>query len=189
MVLRFDDVSLNSDLHNLHGITDIFRSKFPNAEILYAVSPLVHDCGSEPERHSQRIYPRKFNAMSDWKQFLRPDFVGIPAFRKDITSASHGLIHCDHRLLSRDQQEMSILISCSLVKSNIFVPPYNKWNKITEEVCKENRIDLIKFEDGWLSMEHNKFAPDHKLWYLHDREFTKENFIKYIENDTISAPM
>ena len=71
---------------------------------------------------------------------------------------------------------MSILISASLVKSKIFIPPFNKWNKDTDEICKEHGIELIKFEDGWLSMEHNKFNESHDKWYLHAREFTFDNF-------------
>lgn len=182
MILRFDDVSINSDLHNLYGITDVFRGKYPEAQILYAISPLVHDCASETGKHCQRVYPRLFNAFSDWKRFLRPDFVGVPILRKDVTNASHGLIHCDHRLLNRDQQEISILISCSLVRSNIFIPPYNKWNQVTEDICKANNIILIKFEDGWLSMEHNEFDENHSKWYLHDREFSVKSFSDYLND-------
>jgi hypothetical protein len=80
-------------------------------------------------------------------------------------------VHVDHRLLHKCAQELSILVSCSLAKSSIFIPPFNKWNKDTEEVCKENHIELIKFEDGWLSMEHNEYKEDQQLWYLHARDF------------------
>ena len=95
--------------------------------------------------------------------------------------ASHGLVHVDHRLLDKSSQEMSILISSSLVNANIFIPPFNKWNKLTEEVCIENGIELIKFEDGWLCMEYNSYDDSHDKWYLHAREFTFDNFKKWFD--------
>jgi hypothetical protein len=67
------------------------------------------------------------------------------------------------------------------VKSKIFIPPFNKWNKDTDDICKEHGIELIKFEDGWLSMEHNKFNDIHNKWYLHAREFTFDNFKKWFD--------
>ena len=82
----------------------------------------------------------------------------------------------------KEVQEISILISASLVKSKIFIPPFNKWNEDTEDVCYEHGIELIKFEDGWLSMEHNKFFDSHNKWYLHAREFDIENFKKWFDN-------
>ena len=91
------------------------------------------------------------------------------------------MIHVDHRLLSRDAQEMSILISSSLVKSKIFIPPFNKWNKDTESICEENGIELVKFEDGWLCMEYNEYVEEQDKWYLHAREFMFENFKKWFK--------
>ena len=75
---------------------------------------------------------------------------------------------------------MSIFVSCSLSQSMIFVPPFNKWNQDTEDICKEQGITLIKFEDGWLCMEYNDFDPNHDLWYVHSREFKLEEFEKWI---------
>ena len=97
-----------------------------------------------------------------------------------MTRVSHGLIHVDHRLLSREAQEMSILTSCSLAKSKVFVPPFNKWNKDSEDICREHNIQLVKFEDGWLCMEYNDFNPDQELWYIHSREFTLDSFREWL---------
>jgi len=91
-------------------------------------------------------------------------------------------VHVDHRLLKKEAQELSILVSCSLSKSKIFVPPFNKWNKDTDEICEEHGIELVKFEDGWLCMEYNNFDVNHDLWYVHSREFTVESFKKWIIN-------
>ena len=77
---------------------------------------------------------------------------------------------------------MSILVSCALSKSKIFVPPFNKWDKNTESICQEHGIDLIKFEDGWLCAEYNKFDPSHDLWYIHNRAFKPGEFKKWLTN-------
>ena len=95
--------------------------------------------------------------------------------------ASHGLIHVDHRLMTKEAQELSILTSASLVKANVFIPPFNKWNKDTESICDEHGIELIKFEDGWLCMEYNSYDDNHDKWYLHAREFSIEKFKKYFD--------
>ena len=83
--------------------------------------------------------------------------------------------------LTKEQQEMSILISCSLVKAKVFIPPFNKWNIFTENICKEHDIDLVKFEDGWKCMEYNKYNGEQKLWYLHHREFTLNTFKEWFK--------
>ena len=68
-----------------------------------------------------------------------------------------------------------------LAKAKMFIPPFNKWNQHTKEICSEAEIELIKFEDGWLCMEYNNFNPEHDLWYVHSREFTLEEFKQWIE--------
>ena len=157
--------------------------KFPDCVVLYGVSPLVHDMSYEKnDVEKQRIFPRILNALSDYKNFYKVDMAGLPEFHPKATLAAHGLIHVDHRLLPKSVQEISILISASLVKSKIFIPPFNKWNKDTEEICDEHGIELVKFEDGWLSMEHNNFSDIHNKWYLHAREFEYDDFVKWFGN-------
>jgi hypothetical protein len=119
--------------------------------------------------------------MSDHRQFYKADIAAIPEIPDYVEKASHGLIHVDHRLLKKSAQEMSILVSCSLSKSNIFVPPFNKWNKNTEKICRSNNIELVKFEDGWKCMEYNKFDSSVSKWYLHHREFTVDTFKRWFE--------
>ena len=168
MTFRFDDISSNSSQDEIAEITSYLLETFPDCDILYAISPIVH--GSESG--SQRIFPKKYSAMSDHRIFYNADKASMAFLTwlpqgKMITTASHGLLHIDHRLLSYEAQEMSILTSCSLTYSKIFVPPFNKWNQDTEAICCEHEIELIKFEDGWRSMEHEPFDPDHDYWYLH----------------------
>lgn len=174
---RFDDVCINADMDLIHNMTNFLFEMFPDCQVVWGVSPLVHDMSKEnSEKTKQRIFPKIMNAYSDYRQFYNVDKAGIPDIFTKATLASHGLIHVDHRLLSKEAQEMSILISSSLVKSKIFIPPFNKWNAHTDLICKEHGIELIKFEDGWLCMEYNKYNEEQDKWYLHAREFDFETF-------------
>jgi hypothetical protein len=176
-IFRFDDVCINADMVLINDMTNFLFDRFPTCVVLWGVSPLVHDMSEEKnEITRQRIFPKILNAHSDYRKYYDVDLAGVPNLNTKATLAAHGLVHVDHRLLPKPAQEMSILISASLVKSKIFIPPFNKWNKDTDEICKEHGIELIKFEDGWLSMEHNKFNESHDKWYLHAREFTFDNF-------------
>lgn len=179
-IFRFDDVCINADMNLINDMTNFLFDRFPTCVVLWGVSPLVHDMSEEKnEVTRQRIFPKILNAHSDYRKYYDVDLAGVPDLNTRATLAAHGLVHVDHRLLPKPAQEMSILISASLVKSKIFIPPFNKWNKDTDEICKEHGIELIKFEDGWLSMEHNKFNESHDRWYLHAREFTLDNFKKW----------
>lgn len=179
-IFRFDDVCVNADMKLINNMTDFLFERFPDCKILWGISPLVNDMSEELNDISkQRIFPKIYNAFSDHRKFYNVDIAGLPKLHDRAIMASHGLVHVDHRLLDKSAQEMSILISSSLVNANVFIPPFNKWNKLTEEVCNENGIELIKFEDGWLCMEYNSYDDSHNKWYLHAREFTLENFKKW----------
>lgn len=176
MTFRFDDVCINADMVHINHIVELISEKFPDSEIIFAISPLVHDTGD------QRVFDKVMNALSDYRKFYLVDKCGIPVINTpDIKKATHGLIHVDHRLLSYETQEMSILISASLTGAKVFVPPFNKWNKYTESICKEHNIELIKFEDGWKCMEYEKFDKNHKLWYVHAREMTIEQVKNWLK--------
>lgn len=179
MTFRFDDVCMWSDMQTHNQMADYLRKEFPECKIIWAYSPLVHSS----QHRTGRVYPKRWNALSDYREFYKLDLSGFNILvRKDIELASHGLVHCDHRLLSRGAQEMSILVSNSLiVYSKKFVPPFNKWNKDTEDICNENGIELIKFEDGWKSMEYNTWDAECNLWYLHAREWTMETFKSWFD--------
>jgi len=180
-IFRFDDICCNADIDLANSIVDEIIERIPDSKILYAVSPLVHNMREEEGKSKQRVYPKILNAYSDPKVFYNVDKCEIPSnMHPKAILASHGMIHVDHRLLDKSAQEMSILVSCSLVKSEIFIPPFNKWNSDTEKICNDNNIDLIKFEDGWKCVEYNKFSEDISLWYLHHREFTLDTFKSWI---------
>jgi len=180
MKIRFDDICVNSNMRLAVEMAEHIKDVMPEAEIIFSISPLVHNMSGQGIIDSQRVYPKIFNAKSDHTIFYKPEKLGIPEIPSWIIRASHGLIHVDHRLLSKEVQELSILSSCSLVDTKIFVPPFNKWNKDTEDICKDAEINLIKFEDGWLCAEYNDFNPTHDLWYVHSRELELNKFKEWM---------
>lgn len=183
MTFRFDDVCVNVPMQLHNRMVAYLLKKFDNPKIIFGVSPVVFDMGYGFGKNNQRVFPSEIKALSDYTEFYKGSIAGVPKWENEmyITPASHGLCHVDHRLLSYGAQEMSILISCALTKSKIFVPPFNKWNTDTELVCIRHRIELVKFEDGWKSMEYNKYDKEHELYYLHAREWTMDNFKKWFE--------
>lgn len=181
-IFRFDDVCINADMKLINDMTDYLFDKFIGCQVIWGVSPLVNDMSNEKSDISkQRIFPKINNAHSDYRIFYKVDIAGIPKLHYRATMASHGLVHVDHRLLSKEAQELSILTSASLVSAKIFIPPFNKWNKDTVDICNENDIELIKFEDGWLCMEYNEYNDTQDKWYLHAREFTIDKFKNWFE--------
>lgn len=169
---RFDDVCINSDLEHIYKITDLILEKYPDSRIIYAVS-LITDSNV-----GQRVFDKIKNAHSDHSIYYMANQIGFPKLNiSNITIASHGLFHVDHRLISFDAQEMSILGSCTLLGADTFVPPFNKWNSDTEKVCNKHNINLVKFEEGWKCMEYQNYNGYSHLWYLHAHEMT----IKQVE--------
>ena len=178
MTFRFDDVCINSDMKLHNQMTDYLFEKFSGCKIIWAISPLVRS----NQKEEQRVFPCLWNACSDKQVHYHLDSFGIPEIPISVYPATHGLVHIDHRLLGYEAQQLSIILSASLIKNVLFfVPPFNKWNSDTEKICEENKIELIKFEDGWLSMEHNKFDDHSGKWYLHARQWTMETLKNWFE--------
>jgi len=179
---RIDDVSLNTDMDHLRQmILEIEKVvDHHRLNLLLGITPAVFDMSGKEGLTAQRAFPRILNAYSDHRLFYQINKVGVPeglgAFGADL--AGHGLIHVDHRLLTREAQEMSILTSCSLVESTIFIPPFNKWNAVTKEICKEHNITLVKFEDGWRHLAYEAFNPNHPLYYFHTHDMTVDQLRK-----------
>lgn len=182
LTFRFDDVCINADMGLINSMTDFLFEKFPGCGVIYGVSPLVFDMDVyDDDIEHQRVFPRTLNPLSDHTSLYHVQKAGIPEMDKRVKLAGHGIVHVDHRLLHFEAQELSIVTSCSLLGAKMFIPPFNKWDADTETACKKHGIELVKFESGWLSVEHNKYNPDHRLWYLHAREFTLDEFKNWFE--------
>lgn len=172
LTIRFDDISINADVTAARSMADQAMSQ--GARVLWCISPLVHDIPEGEDQ--QRVFPQILKAYSDPSVFFHADRCGIPSTPAGAVLASHGLVHVDHRLLDAQAQWLSIITSCSLVGARVFVPPFNKWDTDTETICKRYNIELVKFEDGWKSMDHHSYDPEHKLWYCHSRRWTVDSF-------------
>lgn len=188
LIIRFDDVCERTYEPNLMELMDEVSGY---GEIWLSVNLF------SSESESQSVYPDVpfkdkpnsyfFNVNEMYRYLPTTQLQGI-RLCPDYKVVSHGLLHADHSRLSKDAQEMSIVSSCRLLNTDIFVPPFNRWDSTTEEVCGENGISLIKITDGWKSMEHNQFDRNHKLWYLHPWKWnSRYELRKYLNGSQVSA--
>lgn len=172
-ILRVDDVGSNTDMKELSEMLRAYRLRVPNGKIWLAVSMLskANTIGSvypdPPFKHKEKEYFYNVNSM-------------IRDFDLDGEIVSHGLVHADHSKLQYDAQEMSIVTSCNFLGTKIFVPPFNRYNEATEGVCRINKIDLVKVQDGWKSLDYNEFNMNHKKWYFHPWKYAASTFKKVI---------
>ncbi len=189
-MLRIDDISINLELGRLTNFLELVRSKYPKVSILLAISPMVFNMDKwEPNKEStkERVFPSILNAMSDHRVYFNVEKIGIPVWLNDVaekfecTLATHGLIHVDHRLLSRDLQELSVISSASLIGTKIFVPPFNKYNEDTVEVCRNNKIKLVRWEDGWTHLGYYPFVDNGKKYYVHLHDYPGDNLFALIK--------
>jgi hypothetical protein len=172
MIFRFDDICANTNMNNANEIATYLRGRGHQA--LYAISPLCQ------RTENEFVFDPIFKAYSDHRNFFNVSQLSIPPVPDFVEIVSHGIVHIDHRLLSRDAQEMSIIMSCSLLDTLMFAPPFNKWNKDTESICKEQGIAIQKFEDGWRGVEHNAYSTAIATWYLHSRNLTLDKMKKWM---------
>jgi hypothetical protein len=181
---RFDDVSVNTDTKKLDQMIQFLRSTLGpnNLRLILACSPVVCDMsGCEATLHRERAFPSIWHTESDHRIFYRMERVGVPVcidkYRQEGAEvAGHGMVHVDHRLLDRAAQEMSILMSCSLLRCAIFVPPFHKWNRDTEDICKEHTISLVKYDPSWRHLAYHPFDRRNANYYVHTHDFHYQDF-------------
>ena len=185
MLMRFDDISDNTDFDKLQSMIDTVLD-IEGSKVLLCLSPF---CSSEAT--DGWVFPRWLMAVSNISEFFKMDRISAKAidFCKSamngtgrISLAGHGVAHVDHRLLCRQAQELSICISSSIVGSLTFVPPFNKWNRDTEEVCCEHGVRLVKFEDGWRHVLYNKLNPTFPHYYIHVCDMSAEEFGRWFKS-------
>lgn len=189
---RFDDISVNTDPKKLAKMIAFLREKFhpANRRIMLVVSPAVHDMRvCEDPLARERTFPAHFHTQSDFRIFYKVERIGIPEWlsgyrqltgttteNNDISFAGHGMVHVDHRLMSRTAQELSIVMSCALLRSSYFVPPFHKWNEKTERVCRDHQIGLVKHDPTWRHLVYKPFDARNENWYFHTHDFSYEDF-------------
>lgn len=165
MIFRNDDVTVNSDKKKLAGIYGAIHNLFPDAEIWSGITLFAQN------NFKGSVYLDTPFKDKDIKWFYKNADSFMYDYRHPLYKVvSHGLYHIDHSNVSRETQEMSIIGSCSFLKTDIFVPPFNRFNQDTLDICFDNDIK-IKTE-GWKSLEHNDFDSRHKFWYFHSWKYT-----------------
>lgn len=176
IIFRNDDVNYNTDWLELAKIYSSIREFFPEARILQAVTVFSHNKGIQKAGEVyQGEAPFKDNPLQ-WFYDVNQYLLDVPAFQ-GVETVSHGLFHTDHSVMSKDAQEMNIIGSCRMLGTKIFIPPFNRYNKDTEEVCCKNGIQLVKADD-WKSLEYEIFNSNHRYWYFHSWRWTAKEFRK-----------
>jgi hypothetical protein len=179
MILRFDDVCANTHFETVEKIIEMAKRSAGTVEAWLAVNLFCETGGEE----KGAVYPLHWNARSDLTRFYEMDKLWRQEdiYPLDAKVVSHGLVHVDHRLLGRQAQEMSIIVSCSILGTDVFVPPFHKYNTDTERICKAQGIELIKYEEGWRCAQYEPYDSKREKWYLHTHSMNEKEFGRWIE--------
>lgn len=180
IVFRNDDVSANTDFKSMLEIYDILKTLHPGCRIISSITL------ASKRTNRGSVYdevPFKENPVPwfyDFNQFLDKKVIDDIPYEK----ASHGLFHVDHTKLKQEAQLMSIYSSCQYIGTNVFVPPFNRWDWNTRQVCKQRGVHLmLDFE--WKSIEHEPFDPKHKHWYFHSWRFNKQSIRRVLDGNSL----
>lgn len=180
LIVRNDDVNFNTSPTKLGEIYGAIHAILPDAEIWSCITVFAE------KNEKGSVYPNVPFKDKDVNWFYKRADCVMGNYRHSLFKvASHGLFHIDHSRVSRETQEMSILGSCAYLNSKIFVPPFNRYNQDTIDICFNNNIEIRI--DGWLSMEHNPFDIGHRMWYLHSWLWTADKVKVYFDGYLRSA--
>ena len=194
LIFRNDDVNPNSNFKHIGEIYSIILTKFPNAEIWSCINIFgkINPDGMVYPKTKLRINTRDFydvDSVFDFRQ--------LPSLH---TPVSHGLFHFNHSILTYETQRFSILSSCHLLNTKLFIPPFNEWNEKTEKICRIGNIQLIgdsaynnlvresrneiplKTDTGtWINIDRNPIDKEHNNYCFHSWKFTPESFKKVLD--------
>lgn len=164
---RIDDICLNTNMQNVSELVRVIKERDKDARVALTVSVTCPNTRDADEM----AFLRQWKPLSDNTVFYSMGRCGVPdvAALRDNGCAvwSHGLVHADHRLLHYYAQELSIVLSCSILNTETFVPPFHHWNDDTRAVCESHGLSLVKYEDGWSGSEHTDYDSSIAQWYLH----------------------
>lgn len=181
MIFRNDDVCVNTNYLEMQEIYGVIKDYFPLAEIMTCASIYARRCKDFYKNGA--LYPDLPLKDKSNEYLYTVDAHVINDGRLTNTVASHGLFHVKHGEISEEAQKMSIIGSCSYLRTNKFVAPFNSYNYITEKICNDNNIELITKKYDWKSLEHNEFDSNHKYWYFHCWRFTADKFRKKLNEN------
>jgi hypothetical protein len=174
MLFRNDDINPNSNFKHIKEIYNIIKTKFPNSEIYSCVTILgqTNSLG--------RVYPQfKLQNHLHLRKFIDVDLVFDLKQLSDLYNiTSHGLFHFSHARVSYETQKFSIISSCKLLKTKIFVPPYMEINEETKQICSLAEVELWTDDENWVTLDKEKIDDTHTKYYFHSWKFTPETFYK-----------
>lgn len=174
LIIRNDDVNFNTSPSQLGEIYGAIHSIVPEAEIWSAVTVFA---GKNKKGSVYADVPFK---DKDINWFYKNSDCMFGSYRHPLFKiVSHGLFHIDHSKVSRETQEMSIIGSCSYLNTKIFVPPFGRYNQDTLDICFDNDIEVRV--NGWLSIEHNDFNINHRMWYMHSWRWSSSKLKVYFD--------
>lgn len=172
MIIRVDDVSVNTDLTKLNKMVELIR-ELCDAEIWFVISLIAFDMNGVDK---EQCFPPILNICSDKIKFYKGTKLGHPDLNLMYPEklVSHGFIHVDHRLLGFDLQEWNIVQSCNIICRNnkVFVPPNHKYNEDTEIICARHGIELVKVEEGWNHLVYSNHLNPDENYYFHTFDYT-----------------
>ena len=175
IIFRNDDVNPNSNFKHIREIYNIIKLKFPDAEIYSCVNIF----GKKNSKGT--VYPETKISVKT-RLFYNVDsifnFNQLPYLYNIV---SHGLLHFNHRLVTYDTQKFSILTSCNLLNTKLFIPPFWEWNEKTEKICSLNSINLW-IEPTWINIDREIITNNYNYYCFHSWKFTPELFYKKIND-------
>lgn len=174
IIFRNDDVNPNTDFVYLRAIYDVIHRNFPRAVIMSAVSILGKANAKGAVYPGDPFKDKKYGFFLDVNRAMCTSDM-IRTMLGNTVIASHGLFHFHHGKVPKDIQELSIVSSCQYLGTDLFIPPFNSWNKDTEKICTKHKISLVG-RDDWKCLEYNDFDPNHQLWYMHSWRYSVEEF-------------
>jgi len=180
LVLRNDDVNPNTDFKDMADLYCDISEYIPNCRIISCFNFFARTCESGSVYPCVPFKDRPVNWFYSVNRVLNPYLVSGDC-------ASHGLFHIDHTKVGRETQEMSILSSCNMLKVKTFVPPFNRFNEDTIDICKENDIWLVGLDEKWKSIEHEEFDPSYKYWYFHSWRFNQRSLRKVLSGSSVNV--
>lgn len=166
-IFRNDDVNPNSNIEDIKKIYALIKQYVPDAKIYSAINIFAKT--SDNGSAYQQIVHNEIDFKDVDKMF---DFSQLPFLENII---SHGVWHLDHKHTDPEVQLYSIVSSCRLLNTNIFIPPFWRWNATTQQICRKNNIKLW-VNEPWVNLDDQPFDPSHKFYLLHSWKHTPESF-------------
>jgi hypothetical protein len=181
VIVRNDDVSPRSNFKEIREMYALLKKYIPDVEIYSCINLISHDPDTSNNLNKKNIQYHTIDKMFDFKE--------LPYLENIV---SHGLFHFDHRAGSGDLVKASILGSCQILNTKLFIPPFWRWSDKMQRICDQNGIKLWTKED-WINFETTGFKENHDRYLFHSWRWTpeklKENYKLFIKKTKLKTKM